>query len=125
MDYIDDEVESVNRWEERQVGSGRQSDGPGASTNASSSNKVRIGTVDRFFDKISVAAIKLSSRLAVGDIIEIGKEDEAIRQRVDSMQINGEDVEEALEGDDVGIKLKYRIDVGSDVYRIEGTSGLP
>ena len=109
VDYIDDDVESVNRWEER-----RQR----ATVQAPCSNRIQIGRVEQFFSRLNVAAIKLTGSLKVGDIIEIGTEEEAIRQRVSSMQIDKEDVSEAGEGEDIGIKLKYKVPEGSDVYRI-------
>lgn len=113
VDNIDDDVSSVNEWEDRQT---RQSV---PEQQAPSKGKALVGTVDQFFDRINVAAIKLTSSLKVGDIIEIGNEEEAIRQRVTSMQINREDVPEAAEGDDIGIKVNHPVAVGSEVYKIE------
>lgn len=113
LDYIDDDVETVNRWEGRRYGAPVKSDAP--------ENKGRrlVGQVERFFDRINVAAVKLTGRLKVGDIIEIGDDEEAIRQRVSSMQIDKESITEAAEGDDIGIKLNYSVPVGSAVYVIE------
>ncbi|MGC8649117.1 MAG: hypothetical protein ACP5UN_02775 [Candidatus Micrarchaeia archaeon] len=80
--------------------------------------KVPIGVVDKYYSKLSVAAVRLSAELSIGDIIEIGTEEEAIRQRVQSMQINKKDVSIAHEGDDVGIKLKYKVQDGSKIYKL-------
>jgi hypothetical protein len=110
---LDSAMNSVNEWEERQNRTSLAS--PDTSPTP---NKVLIGNVTKFFDKINVAAIILTSDLKVGDIIEIGNEEEAIRQRVSSMQIDKEEITEASEGADVGIKLKYRVTEGSDVYKI-------
>jgi putative protease len=88
------------------------------STSRQQQARVLVGTVEGFFDKIGVVAIRLSGTLKVGDVIEIGTEEEAVRQRVLSMQINREDVEEASEGDSVGIKLKYRVGEGESVYKL-------
>ena len=52
--------------------------------------KKLIGVVERYFDKINVVAIKLSSGLRVGDTIEIGDEESSVRQKVASMQIDKE-----------------------------------
>ena len=114
MDYIDDQVESVNEWEARQVRAAQQPVSTGRS-----SNKILVGKVDQFFDKIGVAAITLTSGLKVGDIIEIGNDEDAVRQRISSMQIEHEDVNEASDGSSIGVKLKYKVTAGSDVYRIE------
>ena len=82
-------------------------------------NKTQIGSVECFFSKIGVVAIKLEDTLRVGDVIEIGSEDEAVRQRIASMQIDRQDVSEAYAGDSVGIKLKYKVPEGSAVYKVE------
>lgn len=82
-------------------------------------DKEHIGAVDQFFSKLGVAAIKLTGSLSAGDVIEIGTEDDAIRQRVESMQIDNENVESAAAGDDIGIKLKHVVKVGSDVYKVK------
>ena len=80
--------------------------------------KEEIGTVTKFFDRISVAAIMLKGELRVGDIIEIGTEEDMIRQRVTSMQIDKEDVDTASSGDEIGIKTKHKVDAGSLVYKV-------
>ncbi|MDE1851148.1 MAG: translation elongation factor-like protein [Candidatus Micrarchaeota archaeon] len=77
-----------------------------------------IGTVEEFFDRINVAAVKLTQSLKVGDVIEVGNEEEAVRQKVSSMQIDRNDVEEAGGGDSVGIKLNHKVPLGSEVYKI-------
>ncbi len=81
-------------------------------------SREQIGTVEQFFDRLMVAAVRLTGNLEVGDIIEIGTEDDAVRQRVTSMQINRKDVDSASSGDDVGIKMKYAVSPGSAVYRL-------
>lgn len=82
-------------------------------------SKTRIGSVEQFYSKIRVVGVTLESGLKAGDIIEIGTDEEAIRQRVASLQIDGKNVNEAYEGDSVGIKLKYPVSVGSVVYRLD------
>ncbi|MGI0141033.1 MAG: hypothetical protein ACREBF_00050 [Candidatus Micrarchaeales archaeon] len=77
-----------------------------------------VGTVEHFFDKINVVAIKLNAPLKVGDIIEIGDEESAVREKISSMQINREDVGAAFEGDSIGIKLKHKVETGSNVYKM-------
>lgn len=77
-----------------------------------------VGKVEQFYEKISVAAISLSAGLKVGDVIEIGDDEEAVRQRISSMQIERVDVPEAKEGDAIGVKLKYKVPIGSDVYKM-------
>jgi putative protease len=88
-------------------------------TDQSAQGRVLIGSVDHFFDRISVAAIKLNGSLKVGDVIEIENAEYAIRQKVSSMQIDGKDVKEASDGDDVGVKLCVPAPARGSVYRIE------
>ena len=75
--------------------------------------------IEHYFGKLGVAAVRLRSRLVVGDLIEIGSGEEHVRQRVESMQIERKDVTEAFEGDDVGIKVKWPVASGSMVYRVD------
>ena len=77
-----------------------------------------IGSVEHFFSKISVVAISLTSSLNVGDIIEIGTEEDAIRQKVSEMQIDRNDVYEAHAGSSIGIKTKHVVEPGSPVYKV-------
>ncbi len=77
-----------------------------------------VGVVEHFFESISVAAIKLSDTLNVGDIVEIENGEYTLRQRVGSMQINRKDVGSAASGDDVGIKVSVPVTEGSAVYKI-------
>ncbi|MEM0149335.1 MAG: hypothetical protein QXW10_00355 [Candidatus Micrarchaeaceae archaeon] len=89
----------------------------GAQQNAVPS-KVLVGVVEKYFSKLGVAAVNLQANLSVGDIIEIGNEEEAIRQRIKSMQINRNDVSKAGAGDSVGILVKYPVEPGTKVYKL-------
>ena len=106
----------ISSHEEREARIEKESHGE--SSAEGSARREQIGMVEQFFDKLMVAAVTLTGDLHVGDIIEIGTEEEAIRQRVESMQIERKDVSAASDGDDVGIKLKYAVRPGSAVYRI-------
>lgn len=111
MQDLDNAMENLRELEDRE--------GRGFVVNAGV-KKTLIGKVEQFYSKIGVVAITLSSGLKVGDIIEIGTDEEAVRQRISSMQIEREDVSEASAGESVGIKIKHPVEVNSDVYRIEG-----
>ncbi len=86
---------------------------------ASSAKRREIGRVESFFAKIGVVAIALAGTLKVGDTIEIEDGGRTIRQRVESMQINRENVEEAHDGDSVGIKLGERVGSSGKVFLVE------
>lgn len=110
VDDIDNEMDVLNAKEAKQSGARRS---------GSSAGKVLVGVVDHFFDRISVAAIKLEGTLRVGDTIEIGDDEEAIRQKVSSMQIDRKDVSEASAGDSVGIQVSHPVHKGSRVYKVK------
>ena len=109
MESLDNAMDVINSIEEKESAHERPEAG---------SERELIGGVESFFKKINVAAIKLKKSLSTGDIIEIGSEEEAIRQKVVSMQINHEEVSEAHAGDSVGIKVNHPVYEGSEVYRL-------
>lgn len=80
--------------------------------------RIPIGEVANFYEKISVVAIDLTAPLKVGDTIELESENDVIRQKVISMQIERVDVDEASKGDSVGIKVDQPVAKGSKVYRL-------
>jgi translation elongation factor EF-Tu-like GTPase len=80
--------------------------------------KIEIGEVERFFDRIGVAAIHLSGDLKVGDTIQIEGGPEPVRVEVLSMQIDRKDVEAASSGDSVGIKVVSAVGKGYKVYLV-------
>jgi selenocysteine-specific translation elongation factor len=75
-----------------------------------------IGKITHFFDHISVAAIKLTDSLSVGDAILIKGHTTNITQDVDSMQIDNQSVEKAKAGDEIGLKVKGKVRANDDVY---------
>lgn len=81
--------------------------------------EVEIGVVTHFFSKISVAAIKLTGDLKVGDKIKIKGSKTGFEQDIESMQINREAVQEAKPDDEIGIKTKEKVRANDKVYRIE------
>jgi uncharacterized Zn finger protein len=116
MDDIDAVMKDLEeRDAERRAREERESAGP---EQKPEQDRVLIGSVERFFDRISVVAISLSGSLKVGDTIEIENEEYAVRQRVASMQIDGKEVTEASAGDSVGIKLKVPAPLKGSVYRV-------
>lgn len=81
--------------------------------------RTQVGSVERFYSNISVAAIRLTGALHVGDTIEVESEGYALRQKVGSMQINRRDVSDASSGDSIGVKLSVPVPEGSAVYKLD------
>ena len=79
----------------------------------------KIGVVEHFFTKISVAAIKITDgELKVGDTIHIVGAHTDFKQKVESMQIDLKPVQMVKPGDEVGIKVKDRVREHDIVYKI-------
>ena len=78
-----------------------------------------IGKITHWYDKISVAVIKLTNALKKGDRIKIKKGAEEIEELVNSLQIDRTDVEKGKKGDEVAVKLSKKAKEGSIVYKVE------
>ena len=80
--------------------------------------KKKIGKINNFFSRISVAVVDLSSDLKVGSQIAIEGSTTAFEQTVSSMQIEKESIEEAKAGQMVAIKVNDRVRRGDIVYLV-------
>ena len=79
----------------------------------------KIGFVEHFFNKVSVAAIKITDgELKIGDTIHIVGSHTDFTQKIDSMEIDRNPVEKVTAGDDVGIKVKDRVREHDVVYKV-------
>jgi len=78
-----------------------------------------IGKVTHYFNKINVAVIELTEGgLKKGEKIEIKGGDRDFEQKVESMQVDHEEIEEAKKGDSVGMKVDEPVREGYIVYKI-------
>ena len=78
-----------------------------------------IGVVSHYFDKIEVAAIRLTDGgLKSGDQVQIRGHSTDFQQVVTSIQIEHEAVTEAKAGDEIGIKVDQRVHEHDKVFRI-------
>ena len=79
----------------------------------------KIGIVEHFFTKVSVAAIKITDgELKIGDTIHFVGAHTDFKQKIETMEINRNPVEIVKPGDDVGIKVKDRVREHDVVYKI-------
>ncbi len=78
----------------------------------------KVGEVSHFFTRISVAAVEVTAPMRLGDPIAIKGMTTNFEQTVGSMQIEGEDIEEAKAGDSIGLKVVDRVRKGDIVYRL-------
>lgn len=84
---------------------------------AKKEKKTRLGKVTHFFDKISVAVIKIEKPIAVGDEISIEGSTTNFRQKVSSMQIDMKPIEKAKKGQEIGMKTKDKAREGDIVFK--------
>ena len=83
-----------------------------------SPGEVRVGVVTHYYGHLSVAAVKLEVALSVGQTIRILGHTSDFRQRVDSIQIEHEMVQEAVGGDEIGLKVTQHAREHDVVYRV-------
>ncbi|MFH1910000.1 MAG: translation elongation factor-like protein [bacterium] len=79
--------------------------------------KQKIGEITHFFDRISVAIIKLSAPLAVGDKIKIKGATTDLEQSVDTIELDHESLEKGESGQEVGIKVTDKAREGDGVFK--------
>ncbi len=78
----------------------------------------KVGEVTHYFTKIGVAVVDVTAPIKVGDRIAVKGMTTNFEQTVDSMQIEGKNIEEAKKGDDIGMKVADRVRKGDVVYRL-------
>lgn len=81
----------------------------------------RVGSVIKFFDKTSVAAVKLDfGDLAVGDSIRIKGATTDFTQTIEDLEFDHQPVRKALRGQFTGIKLTRPAKPFDLVYKVSG-----
>jgi len=79
---------------------------------------VEIGKISHFFTKISVAIVELTGILAVGEQILIKGPTTNVEQKVESMQIEHKNVQKAMKGQSIGLKVNDRVREHDVVYKV-------
>jgi len=78
-----------------------------------------IGVVSHYWNKIEVAGIDITDgELCVEDEIHIKGAHDDFTQKVESMQVEKQNVEKAKKGDSVGLKVVQRVHVNDKVYKV-------
>ena len=84
---------------------------------ASKTKKHFVGKVLHFFPKINVATIKLVSQLKIGEnIVIIGKTTGLEKMQIESMEKKKKPIKRGKKGDEIGIKLPFRVRAHDEVY---------
>ncbi|MBI5680658.1 MAG: U32 family peptidase [Methanobacterium sp.] len=87
--------------------------------NESTYIKKDIGLVVNYYKNVSAAEIRLLDDLKIGDEIIIqGNKTGSLTQKVESMQINGNDIEEVKKGQNVGLMVNDTVRPNDIVYKM-------
>jgi len=78
----------------------------------------QIGRVTHFYKKISVAIVELSDSLLVGDTIHINGHTTDLTQKVDSMQMEHQNIEKAEKGQTIGVQVTDEVRVKDLVFKV-------
>jgi translation initiation factor IF-2 len=79
----------------------------------------KVGRVEKFFAKPSVAAIEITAGvLRIGDKLHFKGHTTDFEETITSMQVENQPVEEAKPGDLIGIQVKERVRENDTVLRV-------
>jgi hypothetical protein len=78
-----------------------------------------IGKVIHYWTRLGVAGVELTDSLKMDDWVHFLGATTDFQQRITSMQINKRFINEAFEGQQVGVLVAERVRTGDTVYRIE------
>ncbi len=76
------------------------------------------GICEGYFEKIDVAVIRVTSPIRTGDIIIFEKQDGLFEQNIDSMQVDRKNINLAKTGSEIGLKVRLKPIVGTNVYKV-------
>jgi len=81
----------------------------------------RIGSVIKFFDKTSIAAVKLDfGDLSIGDTIRVKGNATDFTQKIELMEFDHQPVQKAVRGQFTGIKISQSAKPFDLVYKVTG-----
>lgn len=78
----------------------------------------RTGVISHYYSHLGVAAVVLEGDLIVGDTIHIKGHTTDFTQKVESIQLEHKDINQAKKGEDVGIKVKEHTREHDVVYKV-------
>lgn len=78
----------------------------------------QVGKVKHYFSNVGVAVVALDGALSAGDDIEIEKEGNVVKQKVESMQVEHKKIDKAKKGMEIGLKVNEPVKVNSLVYKV-------
>ena len=81
--------------------------------------EMKIGEVMKFFSKPSVAAVKITDdEISVGDSIKYSGHTTDFIDVIQSMEVDNQQVQKAVAGDFIGIKVSDKVRPGDEVFKV-------
>lgn len=77
-----------------------------------------VGVVTHYFNKISVAVVRLDEELFLNDWILVEGPYTQFEQQVGSMQIEHQPIEKGLPGEEIALKMLEPVRVGDEMFLI-------
>ena len=78
-----------------------------------------VGRISHYFDNIGVAVVELTDKLKVGEKIRVKGATTDFEQKVESMQVEHDQVKEAKKGQAIGMKVKGKVRGNDKVYVVK------
>lgn len=79
----------------------------------------KVGEVTHYFPHVKAAAVLiLKDSLKVGDEIYIKGHTSDFKEKVASIQLDHETIQEGKKGQEIGLLVKSRVRIGDSVYRV-------
>ena len=76
------------------------------------------GKVEHYYPKVQAAAVKLSKKVKLGDQVHIVGHGDDFKEKVTSLQLDHQPIQEGQPGQSVGLWVKERVHEGDDVLLI-------
>lgn len=76
-----------------------------------------VGKITHYYDKIGVAVVEVKSPLAVGDEIKISGHEQEFNQKIESMQIEHQEIQKAGKGQVIGLKVDQAVKENDLIYK--------
>jgi putative protease len=78
----------------------------------------RVGKVEHYYPKVSAAAVRLTRKVKLGDRVHIVGHGDDFEEKVTSLQLDHEPIEEGRPGQSIGLWVKDRVHEGDDVLLV-------
>ena len=77
-----------------------------------------VGKVEHYYPKVQAAAVRLTKKVKVGDQVHIVGHGDDFKEKVTSLQLDHQPIQEGQPGQSVGLWVKERVHEGDDVLLV-------